>query len=667
MDKKLIITLKSDLCAATGDGFSSSIDIDVCLDEKGIPYIPGRRIKGCLREAATEIGCENLDAIFGKPGQSKAGCIRVGTAYISDYQAVKEAVTAGGFPPTAVTRAFTYVRAQTAIEDDSVKDGSLRFLRVVKHYAPISEDESKELSFEASISFDEEYEQDVIRAAKALRNIGHRRNRGMGAIRCEIVNDSGTVLQKDQLVKHFEGGIAYAVKLDEPLMIPKQGDESMTYVPGTSVMGFFAGKAAKKHGTEVFEELFLSDKLRFSPLYPVDENDARALPAFGLIAKIKGAQKGTDDGRIVNLEHYLAENKGVPKSGEQPKPLKSGFIGASSFYPLDLKTEVIYHHSTGRATGSDPTLYTQECLSAGQVLAGFVTGPEDLLSLIEQVLQSEKLTFGRSKTAQYSACRLAPYSGSGASSGPIATKPGEQIIALLDSDVLLDNGFGGYTNDAGKLMEAVCLTCDGTRTSHDLASFRYRIVGGYNAKWNQKKPTVRAFAAGSFFVFKASGSAVPSEITIGERRTEGFGRVILLKASEIVPSEPKPIDSVPRIALGDENEWKSLFEKEAKTERLRTATLDYVATCKLLKDLVKEPSFIGRVLLMATQATGSDDFDKRVKSIKTDDKRKIIQKIVNGLRETIGPEAWNDEQECLKLLLSFAKYRAKKSKEGDAR
>ena len=65
---KLEITLKSDLCAACGDGFSSVIDTDVSYDKYGFPFIGGRRIKGCLREAAGLIGSPYINEIFGVSG-----------------------------------------------------------------------------------------------------------------------------------------------------------------------------------------------------------------------------------------------------------------------------------------------------------------------------------------------------------------------------------------------------------------------------------------------------------------------------------------------------------------------------------------------------------------------------------------------------------------------
>ena len=67
-EQQLIITLKSDLCAGSGYSYAGIVDSDLCYDIYGIPYIPAKRLKGCLREAAGLIGLteEETGRIFGK-------------------------------------------------------------------------------------------------------------------------------------------------------------------------------------------------------------------------------------------------------------------------------------------------------------------------------------------------------------------------------------------------------------------------------------------------------------------------------------------------------------------------------------------------------------------------------------------------------------------------
>ena len=94
MQYKLIINLKSDLCASSGTGLGSLIDNDVCYDEYGLPYIPAKRIKGLLKEAAVEYcdwdenATKYLDEIFGIEGNNNPGSIKLSNAYLSSYEEI---------------------------------------------------------------------------------------------------------------------------------------------------------------------------------------------------------------------------------------------------------------------------------------------------------------------------------------------------------------------------------------------------------------------------------------------------------------------------------------------------------------------------------------------------------------------------------------------------
>ena len=73
----LKIELKSDFCTATGENVPGMLNSKTAL-EYGIPYIPAKRIKGCLLEAGREmadndiIQMDTLYRIFGRPGMEYA-------------------------------------------------------------------------------------------------------------------------------------------------------------------------------------------------------------------------------------------------------------------------------------------------------------------------------------------------------------------------------------------------------------------------------------------------------------------------------------------------------------------------------------------------------------------------------------------------------------------
>lgn len=139
---QLIIRLLSDLCTYSGDTHNSLVDTDVVYDENGIPYIPAKRIKGCIREAALEmvelgIAPSELHEIFGKEGQ-QSSAFSLSNAYIENYGEVtdvlKKCCHTELKSPQNVLDQYTYMRVQTAVnpETGTAQENSLRRIRVVK-------------------------------------------------------------------------------------------------------------------------------------------------------------------------------------------------------------------------------------------------------------------------------------------------------------------------------------------------------------------------------------------------------------------------------------------------------------------------------------------------------------------------------------------------------
>ena len=89
---KIRIELLSDLCTTSGETYNSLVDTDITYDEYGIPYIPAKRIKGCIREAALElmefgiINKEKYDEVFGSEGDNKSS-FWISNARLHNYDA----------------------------------------------------------------------------------------------------------------------------------------------------------------------------------------------------------------------------------------------------------------------------------------------------------------------------------------------------------------------------------------------------------------------------------------------------------------------------------------------------------------------------------------------------------------------------------------------------
>lgn len=217
------IRLISDTLIGSGEGFGSIIDTDIVFDDLGIPFIPARRIKGCMRDAAQEV-CEMLDGAgiglfdlkkeargdgsqgfylveetFGRPGHDASAPVSFSNFTIKEYkQNTLWLQYLCHKYPNVISRdnilsTFSHTRQQTRINERGVADAhSLRTIRVIK----------KGTVFNGEIRRDNENadaEKLLALACANLRCLGTKRNRGFGEVECTLLNgatDVSTILNE---------------------------------------------------------------------------------------------------------------------------------------------------------------------------------------------------------------------------------------------------------------------------------------------------------------------------------------------------------------------------------------------------------------------------------------------------------------------------------------
>lgn len=210
----LKIELKSDALIGTGEGWGGVIDSDVVFDDTGLPYIPAKRVKGCLRESALEITemfeFSKLDdkisgyikELFGDVGNIRSGPLEFSNCYLKDYTLNREWLDwardtyIGIFSKELVLKTFTSIKQYTAIEKEGIaKEHSLRTFRVLK----------KGNVFFGKVSFSNESDTDLLQflafSVKNMRYLGTNRNRGMGSIQCKLFDSQGNDLIEEHLSK----------------------------------------------------------------------------------------------------------------------------------------------------------------------------------------------------------------------------------------------------------------------------------------------------------------------------------------------------------------------------------------------------------------------------------------------------------------------------------
>ena len=206
-DYTLQVTFNSPTLIGSGEGFGATIDTDIVFDEVGLPYVPAKRVKGCLRDAVLEV-CEMFDRAnmkyyqplqkqivltFGSPGEEHSAPVYFSNLTIAKYEEnkawiayfIRQEAYSGMLSRERILETFTEIRQQTAInKDDGVaKPHSLRTIRVLK----------KGFAFSGTLTIDDDSHHaniltTLLLACANFRAVGTKRNRGFGEVRCVLLD-----------------------------------------------------------------------------------------------------------------------------------------------------------------------------------------------------------------------------------------------------------------------------------------------------------------------------------------------------------------------------------------------------------------------------------------------------------------------------------------------
>lgn len=168
-----------------GSGLSSGADVDslVIRDENELPFIPGKTIKGLLREACEQISefnnqnnyPSNIEKCFGTETDKKTGDSNSGVCFFSNAEIEKQAQEFLNSEPRRKQMLFRKLSSTAINENGTAKEHSLRRTEVV---IPMT------LFGKISGIPDEESAEMIRKAMKFVKRLGENRNRGLG--RCII-------------------------------------------------------------------------------------------------------------------------------------------------------------------------------------------------------------------------------------------------------------------------------------------------------------------------------------------------------------------------------------------------------------------------------------------------------------------------------------------------
>jgi len=570
---KLKIELMSDLCVGSGYSYAGVIDSDVAYDEYGIPYIPAKRLKGCMREAAEQLCPELVEKLFGQTGDDGTKGMILENAYIEDYDLVRKELgsmqnrkcrEAVYLSPQNILKMYTDIRAQTKLcrETGVAEKNTLRYTRVVGQYDP--RQVKVPLCFYAKMEFEEAYQDQMERVVKAVRNMGMGRNRGLGSIRCSLTALEHRGQEKGAVVDKREGKVCltYVLRNCEPLLMSSDNNEvSDSYISGKSILGTLAGVYLRREGamaeSEEFRKLFLDGSTLFTDanitVPPEKDSEFAAqwpdyYPAPLYLNRLKITKA------LINL---LGENRKLPEgkeadyslgNGNLPKRLKTHYVheaGPNVFDVLEPEREILYHNSHRK------DLYSQEAIKEGQYFRGQIYTDKKYANMLKDLLEQNRISLGKSKTAQYGACELATKVAiedivedvaedtlKKTVNNTVSAGGGERIAVVLRSDSIFINEAAGYTVRFDEVKELIGeqLGIPYEKATDQGSILQTKEITGYNTKWNLRRPGIPAVKSGSVLVYTISAGESwkgNGQAFVGERNLEGYGQVRIINCREM--------------------------------------------------------------------------------------------------------------------------------------
>lgn len=689
----LTITLKSDLCVGSGYSYAGLIDSDICFDKYGIPYIPARRLKGCLRQSAedyllgTIINEADINDIFGVVGDYSTKGVCFENAYPTQYEQLfrelELACKKAGIHQESILRSFTCIRGQTKLKDGVAEDNSLRYTRVLNHYSPLDGEEMVFVSRFIIHESDDALMQKLEAIAKATRQIGLKRNRGLGSISCKLSYETISEETIEVTDGEKEKVICYSIQNTHPLMLSNLADtESIKYIPGQTMLGFLAGaylratgKSSKDASTDPdFMQLFLGGSTKYTNLVP-SSGGKEYFPAPTYLNRLKTTKKYVN---VINQKSLQSESYSEnydPHGGNQPKKLSGKFVSMDDSLAIDVKevdTKMVYHHShSGKSRGGEEgILYCMEVVEPMQEFTGRIYTREKYVPLLTELLQNGRISLGKSKSAQYGACRLLSLSVKDAFE---ETTYDETIVVTFCSDGIFLNDNGEYTVYENEVYDLIAKDLgieqfiDRTKRDAYPSMLSTKEVVGYQSTWNLRRMPVPAICAGSCVIYHLKEKASVVNNMVGERNHEGYGLVRVDSYQNMI-YEVKLQGAETQDTLSQLSKDKSAIRvgQELLQGVLLDSVMDSMKEAGMLqeKSLCKgiSPSTLGRITLMLKESlslnknskTAKEDFLKRINSIKTDRAREEGKKVFNVVTNISKNLCLNQEQEELASLLGLS-------------
>lgn len=375
--------------------------------------------------------------------------------------------------------------------------------------------------------------------------------------------------------------ICLKIETQEPVHLAASREVSsfsstLDFVPGTTLRGALARQYLEQPGSEagdLFNWIFLDENNWFSPLFPCGEEftqDSYVIPMTAYTCKHYPGFSPRQHGVVDLLTQYLNKEKVfIPKCARcnaDLVPLRGFYSTLGVRTPshlIEVKKRLITKSAldSRTETAASSQLYTTEVIEEGQKFIGFISlqGEEDFD--LEEILKDflcnlTPLQLGNSKSRGLGLVRV--QSAESCNDGLFSSDDQNFDNRMSSFNQLLDDhdfDREGKTHFSLSLLTDCIIQDNYLRFSHaltpDILSRYYspefeqvelihqfasaKVVESWNALHRLPRQAQAAIQAGSVFVYRIieNDNAIIDGLKqlekggVGERKTEGFGRVII--------------------------------------------------------------------------------------------------------------------------------------------
>ncbi len=361
----------------------------------------------------------------------------------------------------------------------------------------------------------------------------------------------------------------YKLRLRSPAIVSTlSGDPNSAatqpFIPGSALRGVLAARliaAGVTGDSDEFRRLVLSGDVRYLHAYP-ELAAERSLPSSSSWRSVKAERN-----RVIDLATFSgdidasvdADDFGKIWADEAlvsvPAPFAtaSAPAGARSITEPSIGSRL--HQQRDRVKGRPwkdreeqrhGALFAYEYLEPNQAFRGVIQIMPTAVADIERVkelLGAGPILVGRSRRAGYGGEAEVEFTGQ-------AQREYENVSRAVSRDIAAGRLFKAFLASAYIGRHTTTGQIDPTALRQELRGrlgaaatvertrWIFETVGAFNQKWRLEIPQAQAVAAGAVLVLKATAAipvatlrAIESE-GLGERRVEGFGRVLFLEHSD---------------------------------------------------------------------------------------------------------------------------------------